>query len=452
MNKLFANIICGFVPKKEWRRKLRTHLTRDRFAELESKIDVINRSVESAKNETANLTRDRFAELASKIDVINRSVDSAKNETTNLMRDSLAEFETKLDAVNHNVDFANGNLVAIRKTIEKPQPPSRPTLHNVLRPMTMFRKFECTWLDRLEKELAEIDLRLDYPRLVSGLDSQSRLIVSRVLLCLRYAISAPDKAEHIPLFPDEAEELNHIYSDFCSNIVELAPDCFSYKGYLLPKRRFEVPVFWDRWTLPHVEHLDRLRNKDVIDAGAFIGDSALVLSDFTDGKVHAFEPASENYETMLRTIEMNSRQNIVPIKKGLGAGDESEILFLKGASSSARINDGKNEKTEKADFTSLDVYVAQTGIEVGIIKVDVEGFEQCFLRGAEQTIRMHRPVMLISIYHTMSDFFHIKPLLESWNLGYKFRIVKPPGFLFLETMLVAEPDVYEILPAWKKCS
>lgn len=82
------------------------------------------------------------------------------------------------------------------------------------------------------------------------------------------------------------------------------------------------------------------------------------------------------------------------------------------------------------------------GLNVGLIKVDTEGHEQPFLRGAEQTIRTQKPVLLISIYHNMPDFFHIKPMLESWNLGYSFRVHKPiDGSVALETLLIAEPGI-----------
>lgn len=64
-------------------------------------------------------------------------------------------------------------------------------------------------------------------------------------------------------------------------------------------------------------------------------------------------------------------------------------------------------------------------LEVGFIKVDIEGFEQEFLKGAKQTITEQKPAMLISIYHQASDFFEIKPMIESWNLGYSFKIIKP---------------------------
>jgi len=444
MNKFFANIICCFVPKKEWRRKLRAALTRDRFAELEAKIDIISRNVDFANSRLASppITQDKFAKLETKIDTVSRNIDVTNSRLKNppVTQDKFAKLEAKIDTVSRNEEKTAGSIEKIEKSINKPLPPPKPSLFGV-HGAHWVRKFEGTWLNRLKEELEQIDMRRDYLRLVSGLDYQSRLIVNRILARLRYAINNPGNVEHVPLFPDETEAVNHILQNFYPNIVELASDCFWYDGYFLPRRSFEVPVFWDRWTLPSIRNLECIRNKDFIDAGAFIGDSAIVLSDFTEGKVHAFEPATENYNTMLKTIEMNGRKNIVPVHKGLGRNDGEEAMFLSGSATSFRLNDKQSSEVETAGFTSVDVYVAQNNLNVGLIKTDVEGFEQDLLWGAEKTIREKRPVLLISIYHTLSDFFHIKPLLESWDLGYKFRIVKPQiRSLFLETMLIAEPE------------
>ena len=71
-----------------------------------------------------------------------------------------------------------------------------------------------------------------------------------------------------------------------------------------------------------------------------------------------------------------------------------------------------------------------------------EGAEQEFLRGAINTIKKYKPILLISIYHSIDDFLDIKPMIESWDLGYHFEIVKPvDGSIMFETMLIAE--VYE---------
>lgn len=51
-----------------------------------------------------------------------------------------------------------------------------------------------------------------------------------------------------------------------------------------------------------------------------------------------------------------------------------------------------------------------------------------FLKGAKETICTQKPAMLLSIYHQASDYFGIKPLIESWNLGYTFKIHKGVDF------------------------
>lgn len=140
---------------------------------------------------------------------------------------------------------------------------------------------------------------------------------------------------------------------------------------------------------------------------------------------------------MLKTIELNNATNIVPINKGLGSSDET--LYLSSDTSASRIVDETDHNSEKIQITTLDNFVADNQLQVGLIKVDIEGFEQEFLKGASNTIKQQKPALLISIYHNFDDFFYIKPLIESWQLGYKFRIYAPTlDPLFLETLLIAE--------------
>ena len=91
-------------------------------------------------------------------------------------------------------------------------------------------------------------------------------------------------------------------------------------------------------------------------------------------------------------------------------------------------------------MVTLDSYVKENNIEVGLIKTDLEGFEQPFLRGAIETIKEQKPVLIISIYHNYSDFFEIKPMLENLNLGYKFKIIEPKALesAIVSTLLLAE--------------
>lgn len=88
---------------------------------------------------------------------------------------------------------------------------------------------------------------------------------------------------------------------------------------------------------------------------------------------------------------------------------------------------------------TLDHYMQDKDFEIGMIKVDIEGAEQIFLAGARRTIEKFKPVLLLSIYHNAYVFFEIKPLIESWKLGYKFRIHKPVDYsVSREVLLIAE--------------
>jgi hypothetical protein len=60
--------------------------------------------------------------------------------------------------------------------------------------------------------------------------------------------------------------------------------------------------------------------------------------------------------------------------------------------------------------------------KVSVIKLDIEGMELATIQGAKKTIVRDKPILLISIYHTPEDFFEIRPLIESWNLGYYFMV------------------------------
>ena len=209
---------------------------------------------------------------------------------------------------------------------------------------------------------------------------------------------------------------------------------------MLPIRHFESSVFYHKHSIKELTTLDKVRQKDIIDVGGFIGDSALVFSDFTDKKIYSFEPSVENFEFMKKTIELNNLTNVVPVNIALG-DKVSEILSICGNSSCVSIApppSGTLSSNTAIEATTLDNFVAKNNIEVGLIKVDIEGYEQKFLKGAENTIKNQKPVLLISIYHSLDDFLHIKPIIESWNLGYTFRIIKPKESYFLETLLVAE--------------
>ncbi|EAK7482583.1 FkbM family methyltransferase, partial [Campylobacter jejuni] len=244
---------------------------------------------------------------------------------------------------------------------------------------------------------------------------------------------------------NEKNELKNIQNNFFSEIFRLQDDkepIFCYKGYFLPIRQFEISVFLNKHGLYLFEELtlNNIKNKDIIDVGGFVGDSAIFFEkEVTLKNIYSFEATKSNYDLMLKTLKLNNSSRIVPINKGLGSKNEILNITVNGGGSSLISSSVNGDNIEQCEIITLDDFVEKHNIEVGFIKVDIEGFEQEFLKGAINTIKTQKPAMLISIYHNYSDFFQIKPLVESWDLGYKIKIFKPvDGDISTETALMCE--------------
>ncbi len=277
--------------------------------------------------------------------------------------------------------------------------------------------------------------------LINGLDEESVQQVTQSIR--RLQILKASEGNLLPEFTDEEmKQLFFIEEHFEKEILRLSKDCYFYHGFLLPTSRFEACVFVDGCGLRDIEQPERFADKDIIDAGAYIGDSALLFSRVTSKKVYAFEPTDKNYRDMLKTIDMNCLSNVVPCKYALG-NERGTVEMTNAVVSATNAYVEKSKMpyigTEMVDVTTVDDFVRENHLSVGLIKTDVEGAEQLLLAGAMDTIRSQRPTLLISIYHNASDFYTIKPMLENLGLGYKFKIRHPViGTILMETMLIAE--------------
>jgi FkbM family methyltransferase len=142
-----------------------------------------------------------------------------------------------------------------------------------------------------------------------------------------------------------------------------------------------------------------------IDCGANIGSytSTLLEGVGENGIVYAFEADEE----IFRCLEHNCPRAIC-LNKAL-SDKEGEGVFQKLAESpgSSFVYTGRKFGTyaEKfpsqlvpIQFTTLDLLgLASSERKISLIKIDVEGCETQLLRGAEATIRKHRPVLMLEL-------------------------------------------------------
>jgi FkbM family methyltransferase len=170
----------------------------------------------------------------------------------------------------------------------------------------------------------------------------------------------------------------------------------------------------------------RLAEDDVIiDAGAFIGDTAVYFHHRLGGRcrIHSFELLDENLALLLHNLERNGVRDDQIVLNKLALTDKSgdEIVIADGASQGATSIFGQGAKGQRVQTVTLDEYVVRMGLErVDFIKMDIEGAEVMALKGARQTIAHFKPKLAICLYHKWDDAFTVPQAILACGVDYAF--------------------------------
>ena len=163
----------------------------------------------------------------------------------------------------------------------------------------------------------------------------------------------------------------------------------------------------------------------VLDAGGGWGDTALyaALRSGEGGQVFCFEFTPNNVKTLRSNLALNPelKDRIVLVEEAVWDRSGETLNFQPegpGTRVSETSSGGLAVRTR-----AIDDLVRERGIEhVDFIKMDVEGAELKALRGAEMTIRTHRPKLAISVYHKAEDIHSIPRFLAGLGVGYTFYL------------------------------
>lgn len=135
----------------------------------------------------------------------------------------------------------------------------------------------------------------------------------------------------------------------------------------------------------------------VIDAGAFIGDHTIAYLKAVGrtGTVYAFEP-----NPLAMTCLLHNVDNPSLITKMIALGNHTGSLPLSGNNNNmGGAYLGEHMPVAKVKITRLDDF----DLEPDFIKLDIEGSEVNALHGMAETIRKHRPIMVIEINSVALD-------------------------------------------------
>jgi FkbM family methyltransferase len=300
----------------------------------------------------------------------------------------------------------------------------------------------------------QLQKKLD--KLVVNLDEWSKEIATRVLhthvmqhmegVFLMFDIHFLDNTtapDFFPLDKKERERINSMKKSFTSKFIFMN---FEKSKKLV----IEEELFLNKYGLiyfsPDTQKM--INNRDVIDGGGFAGDTAMLFSELPVRNVYVFEPNPDTFQEMKKNIVLNANtlgdniHKITPVQLALGKSNGNMKLYSNGnCDSSSTVHSRKGKKEYDVPVTSIDDYVKEHSLNVGLIKLDIEGEESNVIEGAIETIRTQKPLLLISIYHTPQDFFEIKCRLESLNIGYKFMIRQTiAGIQMFEVCLLGYPE------------
>ena len=181
-----------------------------------------------------------------------------------------------------------------------------------------------------------------------------------------------------------------------------------------------------------------VENKLFIDAGAFIGDSALSFLAYNPKRILSFEPSPQMFNMLQNNIsritELQEKCEIYQVALGENSGD---LPFCDNLFSCCH-EDIHCQSTVKQ--TTVDDFVAGYDACVGLIKADIEGMGLKMIRGARKTILRDHPVLTIAVYHCPDEMFGIMEILKSWGLKYTYHYEFLDPELSLELTLIAYPE------------
>lgn len=189
------------------------------------------------------------------------------------------------------------------------------------------------------------------------------------------------------------------------------------------------------------------RGMTVLDIGANIGCHTCLLAQLAyPGTVIAFEPMPWPRKKLLKNIAMNGLRNVVVENFGLTDKDSGPATVHFRSSwqwSSRKARSGENPDSRRPavlDFMTLDSYAARHDVKnIGLIKLDVDGYEMRVLRGATETLQTFRPILVVEFCHYSLDAVgdSLSDLIDLLSaMGYK---------IYREDTLLEFPAKAEIL-------
>jgi FkbM family methyltransferase len=151
-----------------------------------------------------------------------------------------------------------------------------------------------------------------------------------------------------------------------------------------------------------------LRGMTIYDIGAFQGLLTLFFASRAKAVV-SFEPNTQNHARLMENLMLNGIKNVEVRKIGVGSRHETRGMVASPLMPGGASVDGRTLEefsrarvrtvVEEISIVTLDQEIPQANLpSPDFIKIDIEGWEIEALRGARDTLELHKPTLFLEMH------------------------------------------------------
>jgi FkbM family methyltransferase len=151
-----------------------------------------------------------------------------------------------------------------------------------------------------------------------------------------------------------------------------------------------------------------LRGMTIYDIGAFQGLLTLFFASRAKAVV-CFEPNTQNHARLMENLMLNGIKNVEVRKIGVGSRHETRGMVASPLMPGGASVDGRTLEefsrarvrtvVEEISIVTLDQEIPQANLpSPDFIKIDIEGWEIEALRGARDTLELHKPTLFLEMH------------------------------------------------------
>ena len=246
--------------------------------------------------------------------------------------------------------------------------------------------------------------------------------------CELYAPDVPVFGETlftIEFFEENIDRFEQVY-----NLLADEESKRIYENVISYKLSGDIKYLWDSENSKADVYESILDCKNIsryMDLGAYNGDTIREMLKFNPNlkKAIALEPDARNFRKLNEYAQTVDNIDIQCINAGAW-NEKTTLLFDASGNRNAGIVSKGNIVSKIKEVPVVSVDSVLNGESVDYIKYDVEGSEKEALIGSKNTIQMHSPKLLVSLYHRSEDLFVLPELVKELNKGYSLYLRRFP--------------------------